>query len=58
MLKGSCLCAGITYGIDALPLGRLDTNRVRRTMHIHVGSKAPWHEIADALSRHEKWPPR
>lgn len=25
--------------------------------HIFVGSKAPWHQITDALPQHEKWPP-
>ena len=29
----------------------------RPTEHIFVGSKAPWHEITDNLTRHETWPP-
>ena len=27
-------------------------------MHIWVGAKAAWHEITDALPRHEGWPPK
>lgn len=26
--------------------------------HIFVGSKAPWHEITDALPRHDEYPPQ
>ncbi len=45
--------------VYGLPLGCLDTDPgVRPTMHIHVGSKAPWYEITDELPRYEKWPPR
>ena len=25
--------------------------------HIFVGSKAPWHDIADRLPQYEEWPP-
>jgi hypothetical protein len=37
-----------------VPAGSLDHDPgVRPQMHIFVGSKAPWHEITDALPRHE-----
>jgi hypothetical protein len=31
---------------------------VRPSMHIFVGSKAPWFEITDTLPRYEEGPPR
>lgn len=34
----------------------LDTPSIRPTAHIYVGSKAPWHEIADDLPQHAKLP--
>jgi hypothetical protein len=41
-----------------VPLGLLDDDPgVRPAMHIHVASKAPWHEIADALLQHAELPP-
>ena len=41
-------------GIAVVPAGSLDQDPgVRPGMHIFVGSKAPWHEIGDALPRHE-----
>jgi hypothetical protein len=30
---------------------------VRPSEHIFVASKAPWHEITDALPQFEGWPP-
>jgi hypothetical protein len=30
---------------------------LRPMFHIFVGSKAPWHEIADSLPRHDELPP-
>jgi hypothetical protein len=37
-----------------VPAGSLDQDPgARPQMHIFVGSKAPWHEIGDALPRHE-----
>jgi hypothetical protein len=40
MIKGSCL-------------GTLDDDPgVRPSLHLFVGSKAPWHDIADALPQH------
>jgi hypothetical protein len=50
--------------IDALsafliPAGSLDTDPgIRPAYHIFVGSKAPWHEIADALPQHHEYPPQ
>jgi hypothetical protein len=42
-----------------LPLGRLDTDPgMRQAMHIFVGSKAYWFEIADSLPRYEAGPSR
>jgi hypothetical protein len=43
-IRGSCLCGDVALDNDP-------------QMHIFVGSKAPWHEIADALLRHEAYPP-
>jgi hypothetical protein len=41
-----------------IPAGTLDDDPgVRPAVHIHVGSKAPWHEIADALPRFEEHMP-
>ena len=40
-----------------LALGTLDDDPgVRPERHLHVGSKAPWFEITDALPRHEAEP--
>ncbi|MEA2625511.1 MAG: hypothetical protein QOD06_1556 [Candidatus Binatota bacterium] len=42
----------------AIPAGSLDDDPgIREEMHIFVGSKAPWYEIADALPQHETYPP-
>jgi len=35
----------------------VDTPSIRPAGHIFVGSKAPWHEIADALPQYEEFPP-
>ncbi len=41
-----------------VPVGSLDADPgVRAVAHIFVGSKAPWHEIADSLPRFEAFPP-
>lgn len=42
-----------------LPLGPLDDDPgVRPQRHVHVASKAPWHEISDDLPQHpEGWQP-
>jgi hypothetical protein len=41
-----------------VPAGLLDDDPgVRPEAHVFVGSKAPWHEIADGLPRHDVYPP-
>ena len=35
----------------------LDDPGIRPTFHIFVGSKAPWHEITDALPHYAELPP-
>lgn len=38
-------------------VGTLDDDPlVRPSLHMFVGSKAPWYEIADDLPRHREWP--
>jgi hypothetical protein len=45
-------------GRAVIPAGSLDDDPgVRPTLHIFVGSKAPWHEITDALPQHAESPP-
>ena len=42
-----------------IPAGTLDDDPgVRPVVHIFVGSKAPWFEIADALPQFKEFPPR
>jgi len=39
-------------------MGTLDDDPgIRPQMHIFVGSKAPWFDIADELPQHEEYPP-
>lgn len=46
-------------GVAVIPLGSLDDDPRRPVdSHVHVGSKAPWHEIADGLPRFEEAPPQ
>ncbi|MCO1335407.1 GFA family protein [Microbulbifer sp. OS29] len=41
--------------ILGFPLGTLDTDPgVKPQRHVHVGSKAGWHEITDKLPQHEE----
>ena len=41
-----------------VPAGVLDDDpQIRPQMHIFVASKAPWHDIADALPRFDAYPP-
>jgi hypothetical protein len=41
-----------------IPAGTLDDDPgVRPIVHIHVASKAPWHEITDALPQFDGFPP-
>jgi hypothetical protein len=44
-------------GTTVIPMGALDDDPgMRPQAHIFVGSKAPWFEIADALSQHLEYP--
>jgi hypothetical protein len=41
-----------------VPLGLLDDDpEIAPRMHIHVSSKAPWHQITDSLPQHQEMPP-
>jgi hypothetical protein len=45
-------------GIAIVPMGSLDDDPgIRPQLHIFVGSKAPWYEIADDLPRYAESPP-
>jgi hypothetical protein len=45
-------------GFVHLTLGTLeDAPSIRPSFHIFVGSKAPWHEITDALPKYEEHAP-
>ncbi|MDR3096749.1 MAG: GFA family protein [Paraburkholderia sp.] len=35
----------------------VDTPSIQPEGHIFVGSRAPWHEIADTLPQHDEFPP-
>lgn len=40
-----------------VPLGILaDEPNLKPSQHIYVGSKAPWHELTDALPKHDELP--
>ena len=44
--------------VGEVVLGTLDSDPgARPSEHIFVDSKAPWHEITDALPQHADWPP-
>jgi hypothetical protein len=46
-------------GQYGLPLGTLDDDpQVKPLCHVHVSSKAPWHDITDALPQFETVPPQ
>jgi len=46
-------------GLAIVPAGSLDGDPgARPGLHIYVGSKAPWFEIADELPRFDESPPR
>jgi len=52
---GSVVPSGEDEAMD-VPAGCLDDDPgIRPSAHIFVGSKAPWHVIADDLPRHETW---
>ena len=43
--------------ILGLPLGGLDQDPgIRPALHVFVGSKAPWHQISDALPQYDTLP--
>lgn len=45
--------------VYGLPLGTLDDDPgVKPGFHVFVGSKAPWHDITDALPQFDTSPPR
>ena len=45
-------------GFAICPAGNLlDDPGIRPSMHMFVGSKAPWHTITDGLPQHEGYPP-
>jgi hypothetical protein len=56
---GSLLYAVVRDGkFVHVTMGTLaDIPTIRPTMHIFVGSKAPWHEITDDLPQYEAFPP-
>lgn len=42
----------------SIPAGLFDDDPgVRPRLHVFTSSKAPWHEITDALPQHPKWVP-
>jgi hypothetical protein len=59
---GSNLVSYIEDKPDVLgvPVGALegeDARLLKPTMHIFVGSKAPWYDITDDLPQYDEWPP-
>ena len=55
---GAPLAASHDGDVGEVAVGTLDGDPgARPSVHIFVGSKAPWHEIADSLPQHEEWPP-
>jgi hypothetical protein len=56
---GSFLYAVVRDGTYVhVAMGTLtDTPTIRPSMHIFVGSKAPWYEITDDLPQYEAFPP-
>lgn len=55
---GSCLPGDAVDGRVFMPVGCLDGDPgVRAAAHIFAASKAPWHEITDALPRFDAYPP-
>jgi hypothetical protein len=57
-LCGSPLAVAHGDEVREVVLGSVDDDPgVRPAEHIFVDSKAPWHEITDALPQHAEWPP-
>jgi len=55
---GSPLAITESDGVHGIVLGTVDGDPgVRPLAHMFVGSKAPWHEIADDLPQFDEWPP-
>ncbi|HXW82776.1 MAG TPA: GFA family protein [Candidatus Binataceae bacterium] len=59
------LCGALLYSVvrdgayKHIAMGTLvDDPMIRPTMHIFVGSKAPWFTITDTLPQYEEFPPR
>ena len=49
MLEGDEVC---------IPAGSIDGDPgIRTSVHIFVGSKAPWYEITDVLPQFDRFPP-
>jgi len=47
-----------TDGIAYIPMGMVTGDAGKpKALHLFVGSKAPWHEIADEEEQHLEWPP-
>lgn len=55
---GSPLAAASNGRVTEVVLAAIDGDPgVRPSMHIFVGSKAPWHQITDTLPQAAEWPP-
>ena len=55
---GSPLASAHEGAVGEVAVGTIDGDPgARPREHIFVGSKAPWHEIADPLPQHQGWPP-
>ena len=49
---------GQTDGFAYIPMGNVTGDQADiEALHLFVGSKAPWHAIADDHEQHEEWPP-
>lgn len=57
VIEGGCLCGKVRYAIDG-DIGEVShchCSMCRPSLHIFVGSRAPWCEITDDLPQHEGW---
>jgi hypothetical protein len=55
---GSSVPGAAYAGVRYVPAGLLDDDpKPGQAEHVFVASKAPWHEIADALPRFDEYPP-
>jgi hypothetical protein len=55
---GSPLASAHGETVGEVVVGSIDGDPgARPREHIFVGSRAPWHDIADSLPQHEAWPP-